>query len=112
MINGAHIVVYSKDADADRAFLRDVLAFRSVEAAPGWLIFGLPLAEAAVHPAEENDRYELYLMCSDVAGEIASLQAKGVECEAIKEARWGFVTKIRLPGGGKIGLYEPKHPRP
>jgi hypothetical protein len=112
MITGAHVVLYSKDADADKAFLRrDVLGFRSVDAGHGWLIFGLPPAEAAVHPAQENDRHELYLMYSDVSGEIASLRAQGGECEAITEARWGFITKISLPGGGKIGLYEPKHSR-
>jgi|SRR6185312_14581413 len=112
MISGAHVVIYSKDANADRAFLRDALGFRSVDAGHGWLIFGLPLAEAAVHPAGENDRHELYLMCSDLSREIASLRAKGVECEAITEARCGSITKISLPGGGKIGLYEPKHPSP
>ena len=112
MINGAHVIVYSKDADADRAFLRDVLGFTSVDAGQGWLIFGLPLPEAAVHPAEENDRHELYLMCSDLSSEMASLRAKGVECEAITEARWGSITKISLPAGGKVGLYQPRHPRP
>ena len=112
MINGAHVIVYSKDADADRAFLRDVLCFTSVDAGHGWLIFGLPSAEAAVHSAGENDRHELYLMCSDLSSEMASLRAKGVECEVITEARWGSITKISLPGGGRIGLYQPKHPRP
>ena len=111
MINGAHVIVYSKDADADRAFLRDVLGFTSVDAGHGWLIFGLPSAEAAVHPGE-NDWHELYLMCSDLSSEMASLRAKGVECEAITEARWGSITKISLPGGGRISLYQPKHPRP
>jgi len=112
MINGAHVIVYSKDADADRAFLRNVLGFTSVDAGHGWLIFGLPSAEAAVHPAGENDRHELYLMCSDLSSEMASLRAKGVERETITEARWGSITKISLPGGGRIGLYQPKHPRP
>ena len=112
MIDGAHVVVYSKDADSDRRFFRDVLGFRSVDAGHGWLIFGLPSAEAAVHPAQENDGHELYLMCSDLAGEIARLRAKGVECEGITAERWGSITMIRLPGGGKIGLYEPKHARP
>jgi catechol 2,3-dioxygenase-like lactoylglutathione lyase family enzyme len=112
MINGAHVVIYSKDADAVRAFFQDVLGFTSVDAGHGWLIFGLPPAEAAVHPAEENDRHELYLMCSDLSSEMVSLRAKGVECEAITEARWGSITKISLPGGGRIGLYQPKHPRP
>jgi len=112
MIDGVHVIVYSKDADADRAFLRDVVGFRSVDVGHGWLIFGLPPAEAAVHPADDNDRHELYLMCSNLSDEIAGLRAKGVECEAIKAERWGSATRIRLPGGGKIGLYEPKHPRP
>lgn len=112
MINGAHVVVYSKDADADRAFLRDVLGFSSVDAGHGWLIFGLPAAEAAVHPAQENDRQELYFMCSDLPREMTRLEAKGVRCDAVTEVRWGSITRIRLPGGGTIGLYQPKHPRP
>jgi catechol 2,3-dioxygenase-like lactoylglutathione lyase family enzyme len=80
MLNGAHIVIYSKDAQADRAFLRDILGFPSVDAGHGWLIFGLPRAEAAFHPDEGNDRHELYLMCDDLKNEIAALHAKGVEC--------------------------------
>jgi len=110
MIIGAHVIVYSKDAAADRAFLRDVLGFASVDAGHGWLIFALPPAEAAIHPAEENDRHELYLMCDDLKGEIAALQAKGVECSPMHEERWGSITKVRLPGGGEVGLYQPKHP--
>jgi catechol 2,3-dioxygenase-like lactoylglutathione lyase family enzyme len=112
MIDGAHVVIYSKDAEADRAFFRDILGFASVDAGDGWLIFSLPAAESAFHPAEENDRHELYLMCDDLRAEMAALRAKGVECAEVMEARWGTVTKIWLPGGGKIGLYEPKHPRP
>jgi catechol 2,3-dioxygenase-like lactoylglutathione lyase family enzyme len=112
MINGAHVVVYSKDAEADRAFFRNILGFASVDAGQGWLIFALPTAESAFHPAEENDRHELYLMCDDLKAEMAALRAKGVECAEVMEARWGSITKIRLPGGGEIGLYEPKHPRP
>lgn len=110
MIFGAHVIVYSKDADADRSFLRDVLGFGSVDAGHGWLIFALPPSEAAVHPAEENDRHELYLMCDDLAAEIAKLQAKGVSCADVQVERWGSITRIGLPGGGKIGLYQPKHP--
>ena len=110
MISGAHVVVYSKDAEADRAFLRDVLGFKSVDAGHGWLIFKLPPAEAAVHPAEHNDRHELYLMCDDLKAEIAALREKGVECSKAHEERWGSITKIRLPGGGEVGLYQPKHP--
>jgi catechol 2,3-dioxygenase-like lactoylglutathione lyase family enzyme len=112
MINGAHLVVHSQDANADRAFFRDVLGFPSVDAGHGWLIFGLPTAEAAFHPAETNDRHELYLMCDDLRSEMAALRAKGVECSEVMELRWGSVTKISLPGGGEIGLYQPKHPKP
>jgi catechol 2,3-dioxygenase-like lactoylglutathione lyase family enzyme len=111
VINGNHIVIYSKDAEADREFFRDVLKFPNVDAGHGWLIFGLPPAEAAFHPGE-NGRHEMYLMCDDIKGEIAGLKARGVECAAVMEERWGSVTRIRLPGGGEIGLYQPKHPRP
>jgi catechol 2,3-dioxygenase-like lactoylglutathione lyase family enzyme len=97
MILGAHIIIYSKDAEADRTFLRDVLNFPNVDAGHGWLIFALPGAEAAVHPGEENNHHELYLICDDVAAEIATLRQKGV------------AAKVRLPGGGEIGLYQPKH---
>jgi len=112
MINGAHVVIYSKDAEADRGFFRNILGLASVDAGHGWLIFALPTAESAFHPAEENDRHELYLMCDDLKAEMAALRAKSVECAEVMEARWGSITKIRLPGGGEIGLYEPKHPRP
>jgi catechol 2,3-dioxygenase-like lactoylglutathione lyase family enzyme len=110
MIFGAHVIVYSKDAEADRAFFRDVLGFKSVDAGHGWLIFALPPAEAAFHPDEENDRHELYLMCDDLKAEVSALRKKGVACSEIQEARWGSITKIKLPGGGEIGLYQPKHP--
>ena len=109
MIFGAHIVVYSKDAAADRAFFRDVLGFSSVDAGHGWLIFELPPAEAAVHPDEGGDRHELYFMCDDLKTQMATLAEKGVHCSEVEEARWGTITKIRLPGGGEIGLYQPKH---
>ena len=112
MIFGAHVVIYSKDSAADRAFLREVLGFSSVDAGHGWLIFKLPPAEVAVHPAEENDRHELYFMCDDLAAEISTLGEKGVQCSDIQEARWGLITKIQLPGGSKVGLYQPKHPTP
>jgi hypothetical protein len=110
MIFGAHMILYSKDAAADRAFLSDVLGFPSVDAGRGWLIFELPPAELAVHPAEENDRHELYFMCNDLNAEIAALAQKQVECSEVQEERWGSITRITLPGGGKIGLYQPKHP--
>ncbi len=110
MIFGAHVIVYSKDAMADRAFLRDILGFASVDAGHGWLIFALPPAEVAVHPAEDDDRHELYFMCDDLRAEISTLREKGVRCSEVQEARWGSVTKIGLPGGSEVGLYQPKHP--
>lgn len=110
VISGAHMIVYSKDAEADRAFFRDVLGFKAVDAGRGWLIFALPPAEAAFHPADENGTHELYFMCDDLKAEMASLAKKGVRCSQPHEERWGFITKIQLPGGGEIGLYQPKHP--
>ena len=110
MIFGAHVIVYSKDAAADRAFFREVLGFKAVDAGHGWLIFALPPAEVAVHPAEENDRHELYFMCGDLKAEILALGKKGVQCSEVEEARWGSIAKIRLPGGSEVGLYQPKHP--
>ena len=110
MIFGAHVIVYSADATADRAFFRDVLGLAPVDAGHGWLSFALPPAEVAVHPAEDNDRHELYFMCGDLKAEISSLVGKGVRCSDVQEARWGSIVKIRLPGGGEVGLYQPKHP--
>ena len=110
MIFGAHVIVYSKDPSADREFLRDVFGFRSVDAGHGWLIFALPPAEVAVHPSEKDDRHELYFMCDDLRAEILALGTKGVHCSEVQEARWGSITKIRLPGGSEVGLYQPRHP--
>ena len=112
MIFGAHVIVYSTDADADRAFLRDVLGFSNVDAGHGWLIFALPPAEVAVHPAETNGKHELYFMCDDLEAEMSALKKKGVIYSDVEEARWGSITRMRLPGGGEVGLYQPKHPSP
>lgn len=112
MIHGAHVIVYSTDADADRAFFRDVLQYGSVDAGHGWLIFALPPAELAVHPSSENDRHELFFMCDDVHAFIAQMAKESVECSPIDEQRWGSITRLTLPGGGKIGVYQPKHPSP
>jgi len=111
MINGAHVVIYSKDPEADRRFFRDVLQFPSVDAGQGWLIFALPPAEVAFHPAEKNNVHEFYFMCDDLKATKKSLQEKNVKYSDTKEERWGSLTEITLPGGGRIGLYEPKHPR-
>jgi len=112
VIFGAHVIVYSEDAAADRDFFRDVLGFSHVDAGHDWLIFALPPAELAVHPAEENIGHELYFMCDDLNAEIAALGEKDVRCSPVEEARWGSVTRIRLPGGGEVGLYQPKHASP
>src|SRR5450755_4909050 len=110
MINGAHVIVYSKDPESDRAFFRDLLNFSPVDAGHGWLIFALPPAEAAFHPSEKNDLHQLYVLCDNLKTSVDSLRKKNVNCAPVTEERWGSVTAIFLPGGGKIGLYQPKHP--
>jgi catechol 2,3-dioxygenase-like lactoylglutathione lyase family enzyme len=110
MITGAHIIVYSQDPESDRAFFRDVLKFPPVDAGHGWLIFALPPAEVAFHPSEKNDVHELYFLCDDLKAAMEAFQKKNVKCGPVKKERWGNVTQITLPGGGRIGLYEPKHP--
>jgi catechol 2,3-dioxygenase-like lactoylglutathione lyase family enzyme len=111
MITGAHVIVYSRDADADRAFFCDVLEYPHVDAGGGWLIFKLPPGEVAVHPAEGGPSHELYLMCDDVNATVEQLAAKGVSCGPVSDQGWGLLTSIRLPGGGELGLYEPRHPK-
>ncbi|MGW7683486.1 VOC family protein [Kribbella sp. NPDC054772] len=111
MINGAHVIIYSTDAEADRAFFSDVLEYPSVDAGHGWLIFKLPPAEVAVHPAESG-AHELLLMCDNLEQTMTDLRAKGVEfSKPVERQRWGVLTSLRLPGGGEIGLYEPHHQR-
>jgi hypothetical protein len=112
MIHGAHVIIYSTDAEADRAFFRDVLAYPFADAGHGWLIFALPPAEVAVHPADSNGKHELYLMCDDVHALIAQMKAKNVACSEVHEERWGSITHVTLPGGGRIGVYQPKHASP
>ena len=112
MINGGHVVIYSRDAEADRALFKNVLKFSYVDAHDGWLIFKLPPAEVAIHPSDENDMHELYLMTDDLDAEIAALRKSGVSCEDVAQQAWGRLTHIKLPGGGKLGLYQPRHPRP
>jgi catechol 2,3-dioxygenase-like lactoylglutathione lyase family enzyme len=111
VISGAHVILYSRDADADRTFLRDVLGFPHVDAGDGWLIFALPPTELAVHPTDGEDARELYLLCDDVEAMVGDLEAKGVAFTGpVVDRGWGRVTAVRLPGGGEIGLYEPRHP--
>src|SRR5579864_3991408 len=92
MIFGAHVVVYSKNAEADRAFFRDVLGFKSVDAGHGWLVFALPPGEAAFHPSDKNGAHELYFICDDLKAEMASLAKKDVKCSEVQQARWGSIT--------------------
>jgi glyoxalase/bleomycin resistance protein/dioxygenase superfamily protein len=117
MINGAHILLYSKDAEADRAFLRDVLEFRAVDAGYGWLIFALPPTEVAVHPGDAPAadvvpelHASLYLMCDDIRAFITSMESKKVACSSIATERWGLRTSMKLPSGGELGVYQPTHP--
>jgi hypothetical protein len=112
MIIGAHAILYSRNAEADRAFLRDVFAFPSVDVGEGWLIFGLPPSEVAVHPGDKNDVHELYLMCDDVAAFVTEVRKKGAACGPVLNRGWGLLTEMTLPGGGKIGVYQPRHARP
>jgi len=112
LITGAHAILFSTHAEADRAFLRDVLEFKSVDAGGGWLIFALPPAEVAVHPSE-GPSHDLYLMCDDIEATVAELEAKGVElAREVSDEGWGLVTAIRLPSGADLALYEPRHPTP
>ena len=112
MIIGAHSIIYSANPEADRAFLRDVLGLPNVDVGEGWLIFGLPPAEVAVHPSNENDVHEFYFMCDDVHSFIGKMSARGIACEPAQNMGWGVLTQVRLPGGGKLGVYQPRHARP
>ncbi|MDJ0707710.1 MAG: hypothetical protein QNJ46_30915 [Leptolyngbyaceae cyanobacterium MO_188.B28] len=112
MITGAHSVVFSTNADADRAFLRDVFKLPNVDAGDGWLIFGLPPAEVAFHPSDKNDIHEFYLLCDDVEAFVNEMQQQGVETTPVEDEGWGLLTYITLPGGGKLGVYQPRHQRP
>lgn len=112
MINGAHIVIYSKDPEAGRAFFRDILKFPAVDAGHSWLIFKMPPLEAAFHNSEKNDQHELYLMCDDIASTLKELTSKNVEVSGMTDQRWGKLASLTLPSGGKISIYEPAHPGP
>lgn len=111
-ITGAHAIIYSTDAEADRALLRDVFGFKHVDAGGGWLIFALPPAEIAVHPSDENDKHELYFMTDDIGGFVREMKRRNVPCAEVKDQGWGRLTHITLPGGGTLGVYEARHPRP
>jgi hypothetical protein len=112
MIHGAHAIIFSKDAEADRAFFRDVLKYRFADAGHGWQIFALPPAEVAFHPSDENDVHELYLMCRDVHAFIAEMKRKGIATAPVHEERWGILTRVTLPSGSQLGVYQPTHASP
>jgi hypothetical protein len=112
MIIGAHSIIYSTNPEADRAFFRDVLKLTHVDVGGGWLIFGLPPAEVAIHPAGKNDVHEFYLICEDAKALVAQLEGHGIVCAPIENQGWGLITRITLPGGGKLGVYQPRHARP
>ena len=112
MITGAHVMLFTKDEEADRAFLRDVLELPCIDSGGGWLIFKLPPAELGVHGHDRNDFHQLYLICDDLDATIARLAEKGVTCGEVMTASWGRATDVPLPGGGKIGVYEAHHERP
>jgi catechol 2,3-dioxygenase-like lactoylglutathione lyase family enzyme len=110
MINGAHIILYSTNAEADRAFIHDVLGFKGVDVGGGWLIFKLPPAEVAVHPTEEDAKHEFYLMCDDLEKTLTDLTAKGVTIsKPINLQSWGKLASIKLPSGADLSIYQPRH---
>jgi len=112
MINGGHVIIYSRAPEADRDLFRNVLKFSYVDAHAGWLIFKLPPTEVAFHPSEQNDQHEFYLMTDDLDADIAALKKSSVACEEPVQQSWGRVTRLKLPGGGTLGLYQPRHARP
>lgn len=112
MINGAHMMVFSSDPEADRAFCRDVLGLPAVDAGDGWLIFGLPPSEVAFHPSEGHERHELYLMTDNIKSFVERMSENGISCDSVSDEGWGLLTRVKLPGGGWLGVYEPRHARP
>lgn len=112
MLVGAHSIIYSADPDSDRAFFRDVLKLRNVDVGGGWLIFGLPPAEVAVHPAKRGGKHEFYLICKDVKAFVAAMKKRRVRCGPVHDEGWGLLTELTLPGGGKLGVYQARHARP
>ena len=112
MIIGGHSIIYSKDPEADRAFLRDVLRLTNVDVGGGWLIFGLPPAEVAVHPSSKNNVHEFFLMSDDIEAFVEQMKKSRIACDPVQDQGYGIVTQVKLPGGGKLGVYQPRHARP
>jgi hypothetical protein len=112
MITGAHSIIYSKNPEADRAFLRDVLHLTNVDVGHGWLIFGLPPAEVAIHPADEDNVHEFYLTSDDIKAFVTQMAKERIDCGPVQDMGWGLLTQLALPGGGNLGVYQPRHARP
>ena len=112
MITGAHTIIYSRKPEADRAFLRDVLRIPNIDVGDGWLIFALPPSELGVHPSTKNNVHEFYFTCADIHAFVAAMEKQGISCSSIQAQGWGQLTQIKLPGGGKLGVYQPRHAQP
>ena len=112
MITGAHSIIYSTNAEADKAFFRDILKLINVDVGHGWLIFGLPPSELAVHPSGGSQQHELYLMCDDIQAFIEQMNEHKIACSPVQDQCWGLLTELTLPGGGKLGVYQARHERP
>jgi hypothetical protein len=112
MITGVHTIIYSKNAEADKAFFRDVLKLTNVDVGHGWLIFGLPPSELAVHPSDDIEHHEIYLMCDNINEFVQQMTEHNMTCGEIQDQGWGLLVELTLPGGGKIGVYQPRHARP
>ncbi|HTH57713.1 MAG TPA: hypothetical protein VL728_16820 [Cyclobacteriaceae bacterium] len=112
MTSGVHLIIHSKNAEADKVFFRDILKLTHVAVGDGWLIFGLPPAELAVHPSSDNDHHEIYLTCDDVYRFVEKMSEHKIECSKIQDRGWGQLVQLTLPGSGKLGVYQPRHARP
>jgi hypothetical protein len=112
MISGTHVLISSKNAEADKAFFRDILKLTNVDVGHGWLIFGLPPSELAVHPASDNNQHEIYLMCDDIEAFVQQMSKQKITCSNVQDHGYGLFVKVTLPGGGKLGVYQPRHARP
>lgn len=112
LIIGAHSIIYSRKPEADRAFLRDILGLSNVDVGGGWLIFGLPPSELAVHPSSKNNKHEFYFMCKDIHAFVSAMKEKSISSSPVQKLSWGSLTQVNLPGGGKLGVYQPSHARP
>lgn len=112
MITGVHTIIYSKNSEADKAFFRDILKLTNVDVGDGWLIFGLPPSELAIHPSSDSDHHEIYLMCDDITAFVLQMNQQKIACSEIQNLRWGQLVQLTLPGGGKLGVYQPRHQSP